>query len=523
MAVTQLKLVEGTQDVTSENPNFTKMSEVLAMVDVLLGGTEAIRDAGEEYLPRYDAELPENYRKRLNKSTLLPAFADTLDYLVGKVFQRPITLAPDSTPEAIQKMADNIDPDKNDLNVFANWVFRDMLANGLTHILVDMSPMPRNADGTPAVFTQADTKGRLPYWIHIKANQVFAWCSEVVNGQKIATQIRIREVVEVPEGEFGVKEINQVRVLEIGKFRIFREDDDGVWVEHPELGGVMQDPSGKPFPYIPLITIYASQPSSFLIADPPLLDLAYKNVEHYQVHSDYRNCLTMACFPILAVSGYKSDEDGKITVGPTTLMQFSSENARAYYVEHSGKALGSARTHLEDLKQEMAASGLQLLMPKTGATPTATGEAIDAAKSTSELQSMAQRLKDGLERALNATADWMGEKHGSEVLVNTDLTLTLGKMDIDQLIKAGSAPAYLLPKETVWSEMIRRGFLKDQDLKELKAMLDNEESNRTDLAMLASSMLKPQATPAAPTGSRGSSPNLPGKGEPGTGQPPPGA
>jgi hypothetical protein len=521
MAVTQLKLADDTQDVASEHPNFTKMSETMNMVEVLLEGTEAIRDAGEDYLPRYEAELSANYKKRLEKSTLLPAFSDTIDYLVGKVFQRPITLNPETTPARIADMTDNIDPQKNDLNVFANWLFRDMLANGLSHILVDMTPIPRNPDGTLPIVTQADTKNRLPYWVHIKASQVFAWRSDVVNGSQVATQIRIREVVEIPEGDFGVKEVGQIRVLEIGKFRIFQEDDKGNWVEKPELGGEMLDRNGKPFPYIPLITIYAMQPSAFMTAPPPLLDLAYKNVEHYQVHSDYRNCLTMACFPILAVSGYKSDEDGKITVGPTTLMQFSSENAKAYYVEHSGKALGSARTHLEDLKQEMAASGLQLLMPKTGATPTATGEAIDAAKSTSELQSMAHRLKDGLERALDATADWMGEKHGSEVLINTDLTLTLGKMDIDQLIKA--MVAGLIPKEVGWAEMIRRGFLKDQDLKELKAMLEDEKMANTDFATLAGSLLKPPTAATIPAGSRGTSPNLPGKGEPGTGQPPIGA
>jgi hypothetical protein len=503
-------------NVAAEHPNYSKMRPKMDMIWTLLEGTEAMREAGTTYLPQYDAELPENYRKRLAKSTLLAAFSDTLDYLVGKVFQRPITLDRNDTPKPIVDMADNVDRARNSLNVFANWLFRDMIAYGLTHVLVDMSPIPRNPDGTPAIWSKADASGRLPYWVHVKASQVFAWQSDSEDGQQVLTQVRIKETVEVPVGEFGVAMVEQIRVLEIGRFRIFRKEG-GAWVEHPELGGEMLGPDGNPFPYIPLITIYAMEPEGLLFASPPLTDLAYKNIEHYQVHSDYLNCLTMACFPILAVTGYKADEDGKIAVGPTTLMQFSSADARAYYVEHSGKALGSARQHLEDLKQEMAASGLQLLMPKTGATPTATGEAIDAAKSTSELQSMAERLKDGLERSLDTTADWMGEPHGSQVLINTDLTLTLGKMDIDQLIKAMAAK--LIPLEVGWAEMVRRGFLKDQDLKELKAMLEDEVSVSGAVAAL-SGLLTP---PKAPAGSRGSSPNLPGAGEPGTGQPPVGA
>jgi hypothetical protein len=516
MAVQEMRL-SNLDSVAAEHPSFSKMKPAMELVGTLLGGTEAIRSAGKAYLPQYDAELSENYAKRLAKSTLLPAFSDTLDYLVGKVFQRPITLDRDDTPESIRLVADNVDRAKNSLNVFANWVFRDMIANGLTHILVDMAPIPRNEDGTPAVYNkaEAEAKGRLPYWVHVKADQVRAWQSDVVDGEQVLTQARIWEQVEVPVGEFGVDIVEQIRVLEIGRYRIFRLEG-GAWVEHPELGGSMDGPDGQPFPYIPLITIYAMEPKGVLCAEPPLVDLGYKNVEHYQVHSDYLNCLTMACFPILAVSGYKAEEDGKITVGPTTLMQFSSADARAYYVEHSGKALGSARQHLEDLKQEMATSGLQLLMPKTGATPTATGEAIDAAKSTSELQSMAERLKDGLERALDCMADWMGEPHGSQVLVNTDLTLTLGKMDIDQLIKA--MVAKLIPMEVGWKEMIRRGFLKDQDLKELKDMLESDAASVGELAALAGSLLKPQT--GVPAGSRGSSPDLPGAGEPGTGNPP---
>lgn len=515
-----LQLVGGGDSVASENPSYTEMSPDMDMIYTLLAGTKAIRDKAQTYLPQYDAEMLDNYNKRLAKSTLLPAFSDTIDYLAGKVFQRPITLAPDTTPKEIVGMTDNVDSSRNDLNVFANWVFRDMLANGLTHILVDMTPIPRNPDGTPAIATKAEEAaagGRLPYWVHVKACQVFAWQYEIRDGVKVLTQVRIRETVELPVGEFGVEETDQIRVLEIGRWRIFRQDGQGgPWREHPELGGLMLQPDGTPFPYIPLVTIYAMEPDKMLAASPPLLDLAYKNVEHYQVHSDYLNCLTMACFPILAVSGYKSDEDSKISIGPTTLFQFSSPEAKAYYVEHSGKALGSARQHLEDLKQEMAASGLQLLMPKTGATPTATGEAIDAAKSTSELQSMAQRLKDGLERALDTTADWMGLPHGGEVVVNTDLTLTLGKMDIDQLIKAMAAR--LIPVEVGWEEMMRRGFLKYRDIKDLQAMLEDEAANNAgSIAGLAGALLRP------PTNSLGSSPNLPGPKEPGVGNPPPGA
>jgi len=66
----------------SRHPIETPIAEVDAMakewpiIDALLGGTPAMRAAGELFLPRRTLEDPKDYEARLSTSTLFPAFEE---------------------------------------------------------------------------------------------------------------------------------------------------------------------------------------------------------------------------------------------------------------------------------------------------------------------------------------------------------------------------------------------------------------------------------------------------------------
>lgn len=491
------------QGVDQECDEYQAMAGDLTLVDDLRQGTRRMREQHDLYLPAFAEEKSTNYKRRWSQATLLNAFEETVGLLTGKAFARapsldedvPIGIAGD---EASNKkgLAENIDRAGNHLLIFAENVFKEGIRSGLTHILVDSTPLPKDA------VTEAEKQlaGHRPYWVHIKAQDLFAWTSEIKGGEEVLTQVRIRETVSEKEGEFSSKKVQQIRVLEIGRCRVFRrESENGDWelVEDRKMTGY----DGKPLTYIPLVTYYTDEDNGFMTAIPPLLDLAYKNIEHFQVHSDYRNCLTVACFPIFCISGWQS-EDNQIILGPTTTIKLTDPGAKAYFAEHTGQALGAARQYLSDLKEEMAMYGLRMLLPKPGQSPTATGEAITEARTSSQLQVAMLRLKDVLELALDYTARWLGlgEDAGGSILVSTQ-ALMLNQTDIDSLLKAAGAPQRaVLPVETVITELIRRGFLDEgTDPKEVMAMLDNQAMQGTALGGLAGSFLRPAAVaPAAP-------------------------
>ncbi len=493
------------EGVDGEHDQFGIMKPWRLLVDDLRQGTARIREQHETYLPQFAAEKPKNYERRWKQATLYPAFEETVGMLVGKAFTKPPVLDEADVPlevlgnEATTGLQENVDLLGNHFQVFAQNFFKKGLRSGLCHLLVDSTPIPAGA----ITAGEKQRAGHRPYWTIYDAGQVFAWEYEIRGGHPVLTQIRIRETVEEKDGEFQVKKIDQIRVLEPGRFRIFRRSEDGQWKEEPEGGpsggGPMNGYDGKPLAYIPWVTFYADEDNGIMTAIPPLLDLGYQNIRHFQKQSDYDNCMTVACFPVLCATGLGTEEMD-IVLSPFTILTSTNENAKFFFAEHSGAALTAARTDLQDLKEDMAMHGLRMLMPKTGQSPTATAEAIAESKTTSQLQVAMLRLKDCLELALDYTARWLGKGDDMGGSVKVDLrAITLTLSDIDQVLKAAGAPQKpILDPETAIQILIDKGWL-DENV-DPKEVMQRLQANvlQTPVAGLAGTFLRQPAAPALP-------------------------
>ena len=122
--------------VASPSSAYLRMAPRWRMIDVLLGGTEAMRAAGKEFLPQYDNESDKNYQSRLQRATLLNMTEQTLDTLAGKPFREAIVLDED-VPTQIEDLAEDVDMQGNNLQVFARSWFREAWAKGFSHVLVE--------------------------------------------------------------------------------------------------------------------------------------------------------------------------------------------------------------------------------------------------------------------------------------------------------------------------------------------------------------------------------------------------
>src|SRR5579875_1102963 len=192
------------------------MSQGWPLVTDLLGGTDAMRAAGKQYLPQWPNEADDAYKARLRTATLFPAFARTVDVLGGKPFSKPLTLS-DDIPARIRDWCNDIDLQGRDLHAFAASMCQMALAYGLSGILVDY---PRVSGLKTAAAERAS--GARPYFVEIPAASILGWRSERVNGVEELTQIRFLETIAEPDGPFGDTEIEQVRVLYPGRWEIWR-------------------------------------------------------------------------------------------------------------------------------------------------------------------------------------------------------------------------------------------------------------------------------------------------------------
>lgn len=428
-----------------------RMVDAAAKGRALMAGTTGMREAGETYLPKFAAEGREAYKERLALSWLFNGYRKTVRDMTGRVFSGPVELD-EGAPANIQEWAMNVDMAGRDLSTFARQIFEDTLDAGISYIWVD-SP-PRAVGATRAQVQAANLR---PYLVHLPVEDVLGWKSDTINNATVLTQLRIMESVggSDPDDEFAEVHIPQVRVLDLTDAgvltRLYRKArqangaDD--WTLHDE-------PTFSPVAQITVIPFYANR-TGFFAGMPMLDDLADVNIAHWQSQSDQRNILHFARTPILFAAG-RADEDGPLVISPGMATISSDPNAKLEWVEHTGAAIGAGRQDLKDLEFQMETHGLQLLVSK--GQKTATGEALDAAKETSQLAMTADQLQDALEQALAWMAEYAGTPADISVRVNKEFGVgMMTAQELTLLLQAVNTGN--MSRETFLRELARRGMV----------------------------------------------------------------
>ena len=425
------------------------------MIDALLGGTSAMRAAGTALLPPFPAEDADAYSRRLGASTLYNAFGRTLKTLSAKPFQtEPIF---DPTPSGDWEMwLDNIDLEGQDFANFAKMILHAGLAKGLCHVLVDY---PRQQPG----MTLADQRNQnvRPYLVFYRPEQVVAWLSDKVNGYERLTRLRLASErfaadPKDPDNRIGIDQ----------ELLIVRDDGGCVWTlyERPRdvTGGTASwQVVGEGVitqPEIPFVTFYARR-AGFMKGEPPLLDLAHLNVQHWQSSSDQENIVHVARVPILFGAGFAEQEE--IVVGSASMIRSTSTDAKLSYVEHTGKAVEAGRQSIADIEARMAALGAELLLKRQTGDKTATEAGIESAEATCELASIVGALEDTFNLIFEVMASYTGIATIPVVTFFKDFAIDgLGAQDMDQLLKMNAAG--IVSKRAVFVEAQRRNILNDE-------------------------------------------------------------
>lgn len=436
-------------DVSTPSDDYRRMSRRWPLPRALMGGTAAMQDAGTLYLPKEPAETAEDYTSRLSRTTLFNGFRKTIKDMAGKVFARPIEIGDDMPPDLVT-YAENVDLTGRHLDVFAHDVFKDALQTGICHILVEM---PVKVEGEERTLADEINAGVRPYFIHLPAEDVIGWRSALINGIQTLTQLRVKQVVKRPLGDFAEVDVNQVRVLEPGGFRIYEQS-----MLRNNAGWNLVADGTTGLSKITLATVYLNR-TDFMMGAPPLEDLADINRAHWQSQSDQRHILHVARVPFMFGAGIPDTTE--LIIGPNRLVRVSDPAASLGYVEHSGAAIGAGRNDLKDLELQMQVMGLELLIPQPG-NLTATGKAIDEAAMNSPLAMMANALKDGLEQAFGFMAEYinLGADRAGSLTVNTDFGVSLrNAADLVELREARKMGE--ISQETYLSELARRGVLSE--------------------------------------------------------------
>lgn len=439
------------------------MFESWTLLRAIMAGTPEMRNQGETYLPKYDGESDTTYENRKKRSVLTNYMEDAVRNAVSLPFRKDVELG-ENIDDDLKELFKNIDLLGNDITQFSRTLLEDGGLMGYGFILVDFSK--NETDGTLKSETEALLR---PYWTFVKADDCIACYTEIVGDREKVSHFRYKETIIRLDEEYKEVKVERVRVYKPGEYEIW-EKDKGEW-KIVDQGPMTIDDE------VPVVPVWCGKRISGFQVRPLFMDLAYKQVEHWQSASDQRNILSFARFPMLACSGAGGTSDTEITVGPSRVLMTEAADGKWYYVEPKGDAIEAGRKDLEDLKEEMRILGLQPIVGKY-TNVTATSRALDETRVHSAVQVLAMNLEDGLIRAADFTERWLNREPtpDKEIKVNRDFGLSIrDTAEIDSLIRCRITGE--ISRRTFWDELKRRGTLApDFNSEEEQAQLDLEWS-----------------------------------------------
>ena len=429
------KIITSTSVGGIDSP-FTRTRAVLDMMKgweimkAVTEGTEYLRENSEAFLPLEPREDYTAYMARVNRAVFSPFTQRLIRAATGLVLRKPITLTGDPYWTEMFKM--DVDGCKSDLDEYARRILMCSLTYGQSHILVDY-PAPSGA----VSLAEERAQDRRPYWIEVDPNNLYGWRLDRESNYGNLVQVRLAEKAVLPDGDFGEKVFEQIRVIEPGKYRVFRKTDqiDEMYdlADNSYAGEFDAQTTGEEYKEvesgefslgeIPLVTIYSGKTEN-LVSKPPLLDIAYLNLAHFQRQADLIHSLHVASQPMLVMEGY-DDQTKDVAISVNYAMATQPGN-KVYYVEPASSAFDAQSSEIKELQMQMATLGISTLSQQKFVAESADARRLDRVDTNSMLAMVSMELEQKLQKAFNLSAEYVGIEP-PEVKISRDF-------DIERLI-----------------------------------------------------------------------------------------
>lgn len=437
--------------INTPSIEYQEMAKRWELPLTLLGGTQAMRNAAEKYLPQEPKESDKAYEVRKNRTFLFNLYRRTIQSLSGQALIKSVVV--NNVPTELENLEWNFDGTGRSITDVAHDLFHDELVFGLAHAYMDL---PKIQEGQIRNYAEYKDSGIIPYAIVISPTSLIGWRINYDGGVPHIENIRIysETVEEDPIDPWVDKIVKRIQVIYPDRVEHYiltaSEEDEG-----DETWG-LEDVTENPLGYVPIFTAYAAK-TGFMTAEPPLEDMAWLNMRHWQSSSDQNNILHIARVPFIFAKGFQEGELSNTEIGVNRMIVASNENADMKHVEHTGQAIGAGRQDLRDIEQQMAALGADLVLNKSVARQTATAREIDRSESLSVIQIALRNLETLLENLYRTAGELIGvDASLVSVTIGADLNMVQDPNPTDALLKLRELG---LSEEVILAEAQRRGLL----------------------------------------------------------------
>ena len=499
--------------VNSHHPDYDANAFAWQRARDVFAGEDAIKTAGEKYLPRLDCQDDTEYRAYLNRALLFNATARTGDGFVGLIFRRDPTfkLPGDNSgvADALTEFVEDADMLGTSLAAFSKKLVTEIINVGRAGTLIDWN-------------CEAEQRA---YAVAYAAENIINWHTERVNGRNVLTLLVLQETSLTPVAEsdpFVPEEIQQLRVLKLVPPQGTTDNTKANWSYQVEIWQYLPDGQspngtrsrgkkkwklvdtitplrlGKPLPLIPFV-FHGPRHSLPDVDKIPLADIIAANLHHYRINADYFHGLHYTALPTAWVSGF--DKNTTLRIGSSTAWMADSADAKAGYLEFSGQGLTPFERALDRDEQLMAVLGTRMLESRKRVGETAAAIELRQSGENSILNTISLSISASLTQVLRWVYWWSSTEPIPDAIgpdlvlasLNTDFSVTgMAAQEITAIVAAWKAGA--ISQATMLDlfragEVIAPGRTNDEEIKLLATEVHSGAAARAPL---------PTVTPTAP-------------------------
>lgn len=383
------------------NPSIISSAVLLQMpawepIDICTGGTFVLRANAEKIIPKEPKEDQASYERRIFHATMPPFLLRLASQAAGIILRKGIEIEGDDYWEEWCK---DVTGDGQTLDEYARNQLITALLYGHSSSIVDY--------GNHTVATSLAEERQLglkPYLVPIHPTQILGWRTKTISPYSELTQVRMRERIVVPNGEFGERLRDQIRVMEPGKYQLWRTPAVTSFVPTPSW--TLEEKGETSLDRIPLVTVY-SQRKGNLISRPPLLEVAHLCIAYAQRFCDYHHSIHVGANPMLVLRGFDPDTDVSLGISVNTALALPPEGG-AEWVQPTSDAFDSQLKCLKELEDQISRLGINTLTQANLTNAAAEARRIDRIDSDSIMAVISGDLERSLNEYFAIAAEYVG-------------------------------------------------------------------------------------------------------------------
>lgn len=449
-------MTETSQDIQTTHRLYNDNQAKWIQIHNCLAGEEAIKAAGETYLPYPVAVTDEDkttdeyqaaYALYLEGGHFVEYTAEAVEDLVSSAFRRPLNIDP-SIPEGLDYL---------DLGDLAKELTHTVGSYGRAFFFVDYPTIETSP-------TMADDGMNKAYVSIYEPLDVLNWVEERRSGKSTLVEVVLREIDELRSAEEGYS-IFMYRKLKVvnGIYQI------EIWRDEELVNTITPKATGKPFTEIPGMFLGTTS-NTAKVDKSPVIGISNTNLKHYQTWAELAFVQTYAGHPQLTLTGLNpgfnkmmheqnKDQDIKLKLDAANVLALEGEKADAKLLQLNTDSLVHFRT-LEWLEKSMAEQGSNIKdIAKKAGVESAAALKIRTSSSMSKLSSIVANVGEGLTLMVKWVGQYMGVPADDIVIrVNTefftpepdgDLLASLSEAEANSTAPRGTVVNYLKQIEII--------------------------------------------------------------------------